>query len=207
MICWRKFPTEKTDLVLIVDQYNRLTDGAVNALGLDYEAKSINLSDLVGTPLKLVMNNDYYKQNGEQFVVNATGGNLNDLYNSPKAVTLNIVGVLRAQEGSTISTLSPGLVYSDELAASFIADAQKSEIVLAQEKSDINVLTGQALSEGIAGGGSSTGMGEMPLVNAGMAAAANMSSMTKENALAALGATDIQAQSRCIRLISAPRNL
>ncbi|NQX45531.1 ABC transporter ATP-binding protein/permease [Paenibacillus tritici] len=186
-----KFPAEKTDLVLIVDQYNRLTEGAVNALGLDYEAKSINLSDLVGTPLKLVMNNDYYKKNGEQFVVHATGGNLNDLYNSPKAVTLNIVGVLRAQEGSRISTLSPGLVYSDELTSTFIADAQKSEIVLAQEKSDINVLTGQALSEGIAGGGSSAGMGEMPLMNAGMAAAASMSSMTKEHALAALGATDI----------------
>ncbi|MFD2876010.1 hypothetical protein ACFTAO_08675 [Paenibacillus rhizoplanae] len=78
-------------------------------------------------------------------MVNAAGGNLKDLYNSPKAVTLNIVGVLRAQEGSTISTLSPGLVYSDELAASFIADAHKSEIVLAQEKADINVLTGAGI--------------------------------------------------------------
>lgn len=94
-----KFPTEKTDLVLIVDQYNRLTNAAVDALGLDYEAKSINLSDLVGTQLKLINNNDYYKKNGEQFVVNAAGGDLKDLYNSPKAVTLNIVGVLRAQKG------------------------------------------------------------------------------------------------------------
>ncbi|MFC6652610.1 ABC transporter permease [Paenibacillus rhizoplanae] len=186
-----KFPTEKTDLVLIVDQYNRLTNAAVDALGLDYEAKSINLSDLVGTQLKLINNNDYYKKNGEQFVVNAAGGNLKDLYNSPKAVTLNIVGVLRAQEGSTISTLSPGLVYSDELAASFIADAHKSEIVLAQEKADINVLTGQGLSDGLTGTGSTGPMGGPPIMNAGQSAAASMAAPTKENALAALGATDI----------------
>ncbi|MEK3795256.1 ABC transporter ATP-binding protein/permease [Paenibacillus sp. FSL R7-0204] len=186
-----KFPTEKTDLVLIVDQYNRLTNAAVDALGLDYEAKSINLSDLVGTQLKLINNNDYYKKNGEQFVVNATGGDLKDLYNSPKAVTLNIVGVLRAQEGSRISTLSPGLIYSDELAASFIADAQKSEIVLAQEKADINVLTGQGLSDGLAGSGSTGPMGGSPIMNAGQNAAAGMAALTKENALAALGATDI----------------
>lgn len=186
-----KFPTEKTDLVLIVDQYNRLTNVAVDALGLDYEAKSINLSDLVGTQLKLINNNDYYKKNGEQFVVNAAGGDLKDLYNSPKAVTLNIAGVLRAQEGSRISTLSPGLVYSDELAASFIADARESEIVLAQEKADINVLTGQGLSDGLTGTGSTGPMGGPPIMNAGQSAAASMAAPTKENALAALGATDI----------------
>lgn len=185
------FPTEKTDLVLIVDEYNRLTDAAVDALGLDYEAESINLSDLVGTQLKLVMNNDYYKKNGEQFVVNGTAADLTGLYNSPNTVTLNIVGVLRGQEGSSISTLSPGIVYSDELAATFIADAQKSEIVLAQEASDVNVLTGQALSEGVAGMGSSGAMGGSPLMNAGMAAAGSMASLTKDDALAALGATEI----------------
>jgi len=186
------FPADKTDVVLIVDEYNRLTDAAVNALGLDYKVDSIDLGELVGTQLKLVMNDDYYRKNGEQFIVNGTASNLIDLYNSPNAVTLNIVGVLRGQEGSTISTLSPGIVYSDELAAAFIADAQKSEIVLAQEKADFNVLTGQVLSEGVAGNGSGGAMGgQSPLVNAGMAAASSMASLTKENALAALGATDI----------------
>lgn len=185
------FPTEKTDLVLIVDEYNRLTDAAVDALGLDYKAESINLSDLVGTQLKLIMNNDYYKKNGGQFVVNGTAADLTGLYNSPNAVTLNIVGVVRGQEGSSISTLSPGIIYSDELAATFIADAQKSEIVLAQEASDINVLTGQALSDGVAGMGSSGAMGGSPLMNAGMAASGSMASLTKADALAALGATDI----------------
>lgn len=186
------FPADKTDLVLIVDEYNRLTDSAVSALGLDYEKDSIELADIVGTQLKLVKNDDYYRKNGEQFVVNGTAANLIDLYNSPNAVTLNIVGVLRAQEGSRISTLTPGLVYSDELAASFIADAQKSEIVLAQEQADYNVLTGQVLSDDAEGSGASGAMaGQSAMMSAGLAGTGSMASLTKEEALAALGAVDI----------------
>ncbi|OKP98802.1 ABC transporter ATP-binding protein/permease [Paenibacillus sp. P46E] len=187
-----KYPSGKTDVVLIVDEYNRLTDAAVDALGLDYKVDSINLGDLIGTQLKLVMNNDYYRKNGEQFVVNGTASNLTELYNSPKAVTLNIVGVLRGKEGSSVSTMSPGIAYSDELAASFIADAQKSEIVLAQEKADVNVLTGQALSDGVAGSGSAGAAGTNRLMmGPGGGAAGGHASLTKEDVLASLGATDI----------------
>ncbi|MNO42501.1 Macrolide export ATP-binding/permease protein MacB [compost metagenome] len=188
------FPAKPTDVVLIVDEYNRLTDAAVDALGLDYKADSIDLGDLIGKQLKLVMNNDYYRKNGGQFVVNGTASNVMELYNSPKAVTLNIVGVLRGQEGSSISSMDPGIAYSDELAASFIADAQKSEIVLAQEKADFNVLTGQVLSDGVAGsgaGGAGAGTSPMGMMGAGGGAAMGAASLTKEQALASLGATDI----------------
>lgn len=188
------FPTDKTDIVLIVDEYNRLTDAAVDALGLDYKADSINLGDLIGTQLKLIMNNDYYVKTGEQFVVNGTSTHLMELYNTPKAVTLNIVGVLRSQEGSNISSLNPGIAYSDELAAAFIADAEKSDIVLAQQKADFNVLTGQVLSEvgsvsGLAGAGSSP----LGMMGPGGSAAGGARSLTKEEVLASLGATDIPA--------------
>lgn len=187
-----KFPASKNDVVLIVDEYNRLTDAAVSALGLDYKVDSIDLGDLVGTKLKLVMNNDYYRKNGEQFVVNGTAANLMELYNSPKAETLNIVGVLRAKEGTSISSLNPGIAYSDELAASFIADAQKSEIVLAQQKADFNVLTGQALSDEVSGSGSAVAGGSpLERMGAGAGAAGGAASLTKEEALASLGATDI----------------
>ncbi|KWX89035.1 sulfate ABC transporter ATP-binding protein [Paenibacillus riograndensis] len=185
------FPAKPTDVVLIVDEYNRLTDAAVHALGLDYKAESIGLGDLIGKQLKLVMNNDYYRKNGGQFTVNGTAANVMDLYNSPKAVTLNIVGVLRGQEGSSISTLSPGIAYSDELAASFIADAQKSEIVLAQEKADFNVLTGQALSDGVAGGGAGASPGPIGRMSSAGSLVPGAASLTKEDVLASLGATDI----------------
>ncbi|ASA19727.1 ABC transporter ATP-binding protein/permease [Paenibacillus donghaensis] len=188
------FPSEKTDVVLIVDEYNRLTDAATAALGLDYNVDSIDFSEVVGKELKLIMNNDYYRKNGEQFVVNGTASNLMELYNNDKAVTLNIVGVLRGQEDSRMSTLPAGLAFSDELATSFIEDAKKSEIVLAQQEADINVLTGQVLSEAVSGSGAA-GMdagGMPPMMAPGMGAAGGMAgSLTKENVLASLGATEI----------------
>lgn len=184
------YPKEKTDLVLIVDEYNRLTDASLDALGLDYDVDSIELSKLIGIELKLIMNNDYYIKSGEQFTVDETAANLKDLYNSPKAMTLNVAGVLRSKEEVSISPLNPGIAYSDELATAFIEDAQKSDIVQAQEGADFNVLTGQAFSE-VQGSSALTGPGAAMMAPGGAAAMGNSASMTKEGALLSLGASDI----------------
>lgn len=189
------FPTKMTDLVLIVDEYNRLSDASLDALGINYDVDSINLADLIGYELKLMKNDDYYVKNGQQFVVNGTASNLADMYNSDEAITLNIVGVIRGQEESKMSTLPAGIAYSDELATMFIEDAKNSEIVQAQQEADYNVLTGQILTEGLAGSGmagmNQAGMPTMdPNMAAAMAAATSMMS-TKDDVLATLGATEI----------------
>ena len=48
-----------------------------------------------------------------------------DLYNSDKAVKLNIVGILRANEDASMAALSQGIAYSDDLSKFFIEDAKK----------------------------------------------------------------------------------
>lgn len=189
------FPTKMTDIVLIVDEYNRLNNAALDALGIKYDVDSINLTELIGHELKLMKNDDYYVKKDQQFVVNGTASNLMDMYNSDEAITLNIVGVIRGQEESKMSTLPAGIAYSDELATMFIEDAKNSEIVKAQQTADYNVLTGQVLSEGIAGSGMA-GMSQagMPTMDPSMAAAmASVTPMmsTKEDVLATLGATEI----------------
>lgn len=189
------YPTKMTDLVLIVDEYNRLTDAAIDALGLNYDVDSIDLSELIGYELKLIKNDDYYVKNGEQFTVNGTSSNLINMYNSDEAITLNIVGVLRSQEDSKMSSLPAGIAYSDELATYFIEDAKNSEIVNAQQAADYNVLTGQVLTQGVAGSGIA-GMNQagMPTMDSGMAAAmaaASSLTSTKEDILASLGASKI----------------
>ncbi|AOZ94332.1 ATP-binding cassette domain-containing protein [Paenibacillus crassostreae] len=189
------FPTKETDLVLIVDQYNRMNNAALDALGINYNVDSINLADLVGYELKLIKNDDFYKKNGEQFTVNGTASNLMDMYNNDEAITLNIVGVIREQEDSKMSTLPAGIAYSDELATHFIEDAKTSEIVKAQQEADYNVLTGQILSDDIAGSGmagmTQAGMPSMDPSMAAAMAAAMPTTSTKEAILASLGATEI----------------
>lgn len=189
------YPTKMTDLVLIVDEHNRMTNAAIDALGMDYEVESIDFTNLIGYEMKLIMNNDYYQRNGEQFAVKGNASDLSEMYNSDKAITLNIVGVIRVQKESRMSTLPAGIAYADELATYFIEDAKASEIVLAQQKAELNVLTGQVLSEDIAGSGiGGMGAGGMPGMDPGMAAArAAVASLgsTKADVLASLGATEI----------------
>ncbi|MGF7048418.1 ABC-type lipoprotein export system ATPase subunit/ABC-type antimicrobial peptide transport system permease subunit [Paenibacillus sp. DS2015] len=186
------FPSSKTDLVLIVDEYNRLNNASLDALGINYDVDSIDLSDLVGSELKLILNDDYYHNNGEQFTLNGTASNLMEMYNSDHAITLNIVGVIRGQEDSKMSTLPAGLAYSDELTTYFIDDAKNSEIVLAQQEADINVLTGQTLSQ-------DTGNKEIAAMTSAMEGGMSAPMMgvggsvapTKNEMLASLGATEI----------------
>ncbi|MNO88487.1 Macrolide export ATP-binding/permease protein MacB [compost metagenome] len=171
-----------------------MTNASIDALGIDYDVDSIQFENLIGYELKLILNDDYYQRNGELFTVNGSTSNLIDMYNSDEAITLNIVGVIRAQEESKMSTLPAGIAYSDELSTFFIEDAQQSEIVLAQQESEINVLTGQLLSQDIAGSGTA-GMSSagMPAMDPGMASAlaASMGNLTKDDILASLGATEI----------------
>ncbi|MGZ9585185.1 ABC transporter ATP-binding protein/permease [Paenibacillus marinisediminis] len=175
-----RLPTSKNDLVLVVDEYNRLSEPALEALGIDYNTDSIDLADLVGHELKLVMNDDYYQKMDGRFTANRSPSSLMELYNSDKAITLNIVGVIRAQEQSKMASLPAGIAYSDELATAFIDNAKKSEIVKAQQESEVNVITGELLA---------TAQDGMPPAPEGMASNA----LTKEQMLATLGATEIPA--------------
>ena len=179
-----QFPQSGTDMVLVLDSYNRMETTALEALGLDYNQESINFSDVVGKEFKLILNNDFYTKSGDLFVVNGDPSDLSELYNSDKAITLKISGIVRIKEDATISALSSGLAYSDSLAVSFIEDAMDSEIVKAQQDADYNVLTGEALSENSSStAGYMSGMASVGYTMSG--------SQTKDEVLNSLGASMI----------------
>ena len=173
-LIYGELPQSKTDLVLVLDQYNRVYKDLLEALGIDTGSDPVPFDKIVGYEFKLILNDDFYIQKGDYFTVN--GANFSELYNSDKAVTLRIAGIVRPLEDSKISILQPGIMYPDELVEFFIEDAKKSKIVLAQEKANYNVLTGEVFPP------SNSGMPSIP----GMGGA-----MTKEVVLAALGADSI----------------
>lgn len=179
------FPSSDTDLVLIVDEYNRLNVATVEMLGLDYEADSISFDEIIGKEFRLIPNDVYYVKAGEHYTVNGNASNLMDMYNSAEAIPVKVTGIIRLQEDSPMSTLSAGISYSDGLAQNFIDNAQSSEIVKAQEASDdINVLTGEVFAKT---GGQSLGMGPSAM----MPGAGGNTMSTKEDVLNVLGATSI----------------
>jgi putative ABC transport system permease protein len=59
-----EFPSDSTDLVLIVGRSGRLNKGTLNQLGFDTERDTIPFEEIVNTQYKLVCNNDFFKIGG-----------------------------------------------------------------------------------------------------------------------------------------------
>lgn len=140
------YPKDETDLVLVVDNKNRIEDVIAEELGFEIEnQESIKFDDIIGLELKAIMNDDYY-------VATEYGGytinqDFNALYESEDNITLHISGILRAKEEVHFPVITEGIAYSDGLAQRIIDISKNSDIVNKQEESDTNVLTMEALDE------------------------------------------------------------
>ncbi|MDF2590401.1 MAG: sulfate transporter ATP-binding protein [Anaerocolumna sp.] len=138
------FPKSMNDVLLVVDNRNRIDKDILEVLDMDYEAESIQFDDIIGYELKVILNNDYYTKNGDFFTIN-NPANLIDLYKDENAIPINISGIIRSKEENDFSLLEEGLAYSDKLTEYVIEQNKDSDIVLAQMDADYNVLTGEAL--------------------------------------------------------------
>ena len=157
-----------TDLVLVIDEYNKVDMKVLEALGIEADKDEINFEDIVNYEFKAVLNDDYYKRVGNFFTVSANPSNMNDLYNNENSITLKISGIVRLKNGVNISLLPSGISYSDDLAKYFIEKSKDSEVVKAQEEANYNIFTGESFSDN-----------QMNLKS------------TKENILASLGGSEI----------------
>ena len=137
------YPKDKTDLVLVVDNKNRLDKNALKALGFD--ADTVKFDDLIGLEIKEILNNDYYVKTDMGIYTMNT--DYDKLYNSENNLTLKITGIVRAKEDSGLAMLSAGIAYSDELSKAIIENAKESDIVKAQEEVDYNILSFESLDE------------------------------------------------------------
>lgn len=138
------FPQDKTDLILIVDTYNNIDASIVESLGFDESLESLKYNDIIGKEFKLILNNDYYTKTSDIFIINK---DLNKMYNSKKSLSVKISGIIRVNKDTSLEILPSGISYSDELTQFFMEDSKKSDIVVAQESADYNVLTGQPFKE------------------------------------------------------------
>lgn len=139
------YPADIYDVVLIVDNRNRVDAGILANLGFtttDEEGKmisAIGFSDIIGTEMKIVSNNDFYKKS--DFGNYIPSDDYDAMLASDKGFILNISGIVRQKADVVVSMLGNGIVYSDELTEKVIADAAGSDIVKAQKEADYNVIT------------------------------------------------------------------
>jgi len=135
-------PQDKTDVLLVVDNKNRVSEQALEALGLDSDGP-LSFDDVLGTQLKLVTNDSYYVEREGFFLPNP---DLESLYESGDGLTLRICGIVRIKDGSYLSILSEGLAYTPALLEYVMEQAEDSAIVRAQREADYNVMTGERFS-------------------------------------------------------------
>lgn len=164
------YPETMNDLVLVVDEYNKIDTAVLDALGIDSNKDEINFNDIIGYEIRAILNNDYYTKVGNYFTLAGNPTDMSEIYNNERAIPLKITGILRVKKDVTIPVLSAGIAYSDELSQYFIEDAKSSEVVKAQESAVYNVFTGESFDK------------ESDRMN-------SANSNTKENVLASIGAT------------------
>jgi len=135
-----KIATQKDELMLIVDSKNHLNTTLLEALGIDATKDKISFDDLLNIEVKLILNNDYYRNLGTYFTINS---NFQELYESENALTLKIVGIVRGKEDKKLMTSGSGLTYTEALVEYIIEQNSNSDIVKYQMEQNYNVLTGQ----------------------------------------------------------------
>lgn len=141
-------PETPNDLMLVVDTKNRINKTVMKELGFDADnLEEIDFNDIIGKEIKVVMNDDYYVKT--EYGTYSYNTDFAAMYNAENTLTLRVSCIVRPKEDSPTSMMSEGggLAYGDELAQLVIDNAKNSEIVKAQEQSDVNVLSMENMDE------------------------------------------------------------
>lgn len=142
-----RLPQAKNEVVLVVDEYNRLDDAFFEKLGITSNTENYKLTGFIGkTILKVVPNDNFYTKKDDVFVASAPS-DLDTLYNGNNGLKLTITGILRVKEDAKSSYLSQGIAYTPALTNYILDNANKSKIAAAQKGSDKDVLIGTPFAD------------------------------------------------------------
>lgn len=161
-----KMPEKYNEVVLLVDENNKISDYVLYALGIkdqdeleemyekiqdgeeiETEVTSYDYDELIGLKYKLLLNTDYYDKVDEIWVDKSE----DEKYLKEKledAEEIEIVGIVKVSESWNGSTsLTGGVLYTDDLEKHVIDKINKAEIVKEQkENPEVNVITGLEFS-------------------------------------------------------------
>lgn len=137
-----RLPVSKNEVAIVVDEYNRLDKSFFERLGIPLKDGNYNFRDFIGkTILKVIYNDDYYKQSGGIFNA-ANVSEYDTLYDDDTGIKLTVVGILRIKEDAATSYFLEGFAYTTALTEAVVDNAKKSQVAEAQIESEKDVLTG-----------------------------------------------------------------
>lgn len=161
-----RMPEKYNEIVLLVDENNRITDYTLYALGIksqkelkemfnrvlagetvESEDDVYTYEDFVGRKFKMLLNTDYYEKKGDIWTYKKDDEKfVKKLLD--KAEEIEIVGIIKPSEDSVVEKTTMGkILYTKELEEYVIDKNNNSKIVSEQKaKKDTNILTGLKFS-------------------------------------------------------------
>ena len=162
-----RFPEKYNEVILIVDENNRVSDYTLYTLGLldmqtlqdNYakmisgeeiekeEVKEYTFDEILDLKFKLVLNTDYYEKVNNLWVNKSTDETFmkNVIANAEE---ISVVGIVRVNPESVVTASTGVIGYTKELKEYVINKTNESEIAKEQKANpEVNVLTGIAFSE------------------------------------------------------------
>ncbi len=163
-----KMPENYNEVVVLVDENNRISDFTLYALGLkdqdelkdmyekinngeevESEQTSYSFDEILNLSFKLLLNSDYYEKTNNIWVNKKDDEDyLKEKINN--AEEIKVVGIIKPNEDATVTSgsMMGGILYNKELEEYVIQKINDSEIVKQQkENPDINVFTGLEFSK------------------------------------------------------------
>ena len=159
------WPEKYNEVILLVDEYNEISDYTLYALGLkdskelkdiynnivegipfEVEQTSYNIDDLVGMKFKFLLNSDYYvKENGIWVDKRKNEEYMLELLNNAEQLT--ITGIIKPNEEAIMASTTGGILYLKDLKEYVINKINESSIAKEQVSNpNINVFTGKEFS-------------------------------------------------------------
>ncbi len=138
-------PENETEIMLVVDEYNRLNAGLINALGLSSDT-DYTFDDFMNMEFKIAFASEYYVYNSDTDRYQSIS-DLEGFFDGEDGLELTVSGIARIKEDSVSEFLSPGFKYHESLSAMYMEDAEDSDIAQAQEQRDTSVITGLPMTE------------------------------------------------------------
>ncbi len=129
-----EYPQSMTDLVLVVDSYNRLPISTLKSLGIDNK-ESYTFDEILNKEYKIFTNNIYYKTDFSPLTIENDLDTITSYYNSQDnkdVITCKISCILRIKESNPTSLYSEGIKYSPQLTQYLNQTNKASSIVKAQ---------------------------------------------------------------------------
>lgn len=135
--------SKEVGLILAIDSKNGVDKSLIESLGFD-STKNISFDDILNKEIKLITNNDYYKQLGANFIPDS---NYEKMYNSTNSITVKIKAIIRGKEDKEMFTNQAAIFYTGALVDKIISINKESDIVKKQEELDYNILTGASFDD------------------------------------------------------------